>query len=162
MAESKKRKKNGHEVEDDTEIQNWTDGIPLSPAWWAPTFVALMILGLLWVVVYYISSGTYPVPKLGAWNIAVGLGTMMVGFLMMTQVTDIDFTDVEVAVPAFLTIILMPFAYSITVGMGAGFIMFVLIRVIRGRAKDVHWLMYLVAALFIAYFLRGGIESLLL
>lgn len=46
--------------------------------------------------------------------------------------------------------------------MGAGFIMFVLIRVIRGRAKDVHWLMYLVAALFIAYFLRGGIESLLL
>lgn len=56
MAESKKRKKNGHEVEDDTEIQNWTDGIPLSPAWWAPTFVALMILGLLWVVVYYISS----------------------------------------------------------------------------------------------------------
>ena len=55
MAESKKRKKNGHEVEDDTEIQNWTDGIPLSPAWWAPTFVALMILGLLWVVVYYIS-----------------------------------------------------------------------------------------------------------
>ncbi|EDN80395.1 cell division protein CrgA [Schaalia odontolytica] len=82
MAESKKRKKNGHEVEDDTDIQNWTDGIPLSPAWWAPTFVALMILGLLWVVVYYISSGTYPVPKLGAWNIAVGLGTMMVGFLM--------------------------------------------------------------------------------
>ncbi len=80
MAESKKRKKNGHEVEDDTDIQNWTDGIPLSPAWWAPTFVALMILGLLWVVVYYISSGTYPVPKLGAWNIAVGLGTMMVGF----------------------------------------------------------------------------------
>ena len=47
MAESKKRKKNGHEVEDDTEIQNWTDGIPLSPAWWAPTFVALMILGVI-------------------------------------------------------------------------------------------------------------------
>ena len=74
MAESKKRKKNGHEVEDDTEIKNWTDGIPLSPAWWAPTFVALMILGLLWVVVYYISQGIYPIPKLGAWNIAVGLG----------------------------------------------------------------------------------------
>ena len=82
MAESKKRKKNGHEVEDDTEIKNWTDGIPLSPAWWAPTFVTLMIVGLLWVVVYYISQGTYPIPKLGAWNIAVGLGTMMVGFLM--------------------------------------------------------------------------------
>ena len=42
----------------------------------------LMIVGLLWVVVYYISQGTYPIPKLGARNIAVGLGTMMVGFLM--------------------------------------------------------------------------------
>ena len=82
MAESKKRKKNGHEVEDDTDIQNWTDGIPLSPAWWAPAFVTLMILGLLWVVVYYISSGTYPVPKLGACNLAVGGGTKMEGFLM--------------------------------------------------------------------------------
>ena len=77
-----KRKKNGHEVEDDTEIKNWTDGIPLSPVWWAPTFVTLMIVGLLWVVVFYISQGVYPIPKIGQWNIAVGLGTMMVGFLM--------------------------------------------------------------------------------
>ena len=60
MAESKKRKKNGHEVEDDTEIKNWTDGIPLSPVWWAPTFVTLMIVGLLWVVVFYISQGRVP------------------------------------------------------------------------------------------------------
>ena len=82
MAESKKRKKNGHEVEDDTEIKNWTDGIPLSPVWWAPTFVTLMIVGLLWVVVFYIYQGVYPIPKIGQWNIAVGLGTMMVGFLM--------------------------------------------------------------------------------
>ena len=82
MAESKKRKKNGHEVEDDTEIKSWTDGIPLSPAWWAPTFVTLMIVGLLWVVVFYISQGIYPIPKIGQWNIAVGLATMMVGFLM--------------------------------------------------------------------------------
>ena len=87
MAESKKRKKNGREVEDDTEIKNWTDGIPLSPVWWAPTFVTLMIVGLLWVVVFYISQGVisqgvYPIPKIGQWNIAVGLGTMMVGFLM--------------------------------------------------------------------------------
>ena len=82
MAESKKRKKNGHEVEDDTDIQNWTDGIPLSPAWWAPTFVALMILGLLWVVVFYISQGVYPIPKIGQWIIAVGVGPRMVGFGM--------------------------------------------------------------------------------
>src|SRR5699024_10646704 len=87
---------------------------------------------------------------------------VMVAFLMMTQITDIDFTDVEVALPAFLTIILMPFAYSITVGMGAGFIMYVLIRVVRGKARQVHWLMYLISIMFIIYFLRGGIEGLLL
>ena len=86
----------------------------------------------------------------------------MVGFLMMTQITDIDFSDVEVAVPSFLTIILMPFAYSITVGMGAGFVMYVLIRVVRGKAREVHWLMCLIAVLFVAYFLRGAIEGLLL
>ena len=64
--------------------------------------------------------------------------------------------------PAFLTIILMPFAYSITVGMGAGFLMYVLIRLVRGKARQVHWLMYVIAALFVVYFLRGAIEGLLL
>src|SRR5699024_1908966 len=68
---------------------------------------------------------------------------VLVGFLMMTPITDIDLTDVEIEVPAFLTIILMPFAYSITVGMGAGFVMYVLIRMVRGKAREVHWLMYL-------------------
>lgn len=87
---------------------------------------------------------------------------VMVGFLMMTQITGIDFTDVSKAIPAFLTIILMPFAYSITVGMGAGFVMYVLILVVQGKGRRVHWLMYLVAALFIAYFLRGALENLLI
>lgn len=123
----------------------------------ARTGLASVVVGIAFLLTTFLSPLVALVPYEAATPALV-----MVGFLMMTQVTDIDFTDVEVAVPAFLTIILMPFAYSITVGMGAGFIMFVLIRVIRGRAKDVHWLMYLVAALFIAYFLRGGIESLLL
>ncbi|MCS6712670.1 NCS2 family permease [Brachybacterium sp. EF45031] len=86
---------------------------------------------------------------------------VLVGFLMMTQVTQIDFTDPEVAIPAFLTIILMPFAYSITVGMGAGFVTYVLLRVVRGRAREVHWLLYVVAALFLLYFLRPTVERLL-
>ena len=69
-------------AESDNEIHAWTDGIPLSPVWWAPVFTTLMIVGLLWIVVFYISGATYPIPKIGQWNIAVGLGTMMVGFLM--------------------------------------------------------------------------------
>ncbi|MDO5644070.1 MAG: NCS2 family permease [Dermabacter sp.] len=85
---------------------------------------------------------------------------VLVGFLMMTQVVEIDFSDLSKAVPAFLTIILMPFAYSITVGMGAGFIVYVLIQVVLGRARQVHWLMYLVAFLFVLYFLRDPMSAL--
>lgn len=82
MAESKKRKKNGREAADDTELHSWTEGIPLSPRWWAPAFVTLLLLGLVWLMVYYISSGAYPIPKISWWNMVIGLGIMMVGFLM--------------------------------------------------------------------------------
>ncbi|MBF1736323.1 MAG: cell division protein CrgA, partial [Trueperella pyogenes] len=52
-------------AESDNEIHAWTDGIPLSPVWWAPVFTTLMIVGLLWIVVFYISGATYPIPKIG-------------------------------------------------------------------------------------------------
>ena len=123
----------------------------------ARTGIAAIVVGVLFLLSTFLSPLVAMVPYEAATPALV-----MVGFLMMTQITDIDFTDVEVAVPAFLTIILMPFAYSITVGMGAGFVMYVLIRVVRGKAREVHWLMYLIAALFVAYFLRGAIEGLLL
>lgn len=82
MPESRKRKKHGKVVSDDLEIQSWTDGVPLSPAWWAPTFVSLLILGLVWLMVYYISSGVYPIPGITWWNMVIGLCIMMAGFLM--------------------------------------------------------------------------------
>lgn len=83
MPESKKRKKKrGHSPEDDLEIKSWTDGMPMSPSWWAPTFVTLLIIGLVWMVVYYMSRGAYPIPGIGNWNMAFGLGFMMVGFIM--------------------------------------------------------------------------------
>jgi len=123
----------------------------------ARTGLAAVVVGVAFLLTTFLSPLVAMVPYEAATPALV-----MVGFLMMTQITDIDFTDVEVAVPAFLTIILMPFAYSITVGMGAGFVMYVLIRVVRGKAREVHWLMYLIAVMFIAYFLRGAIEGILL
>ena len=123
----------------------------------ARTGLAAIVVGVLFLLSTFLSPLVARVPYEAATPALV-----MVGFLMMTQITDIDFSDVEVAVPSFLTIILMPFAYSITVGMGAGFVMYVLIRVVRGKAREVHWLMYLIAVLFVAYFLRGAIEGLLL
>ena len=123
----------------------------------ARTGLSAIVVGALFLAATFFSPLVAMVPYEAATPALV-----MVGFLMMTQITDIDFTDVEIAVPAFLTIILMPFAYSITVGMGAGFVMYVLIRVARGKARDVHWLMYLIALMFVAYFLRGAVEGLLL
>ncbi|MEV6282260.1 NCS2 family permease [Kribbella sp. NPDC051770] len=80
---------------------------------------------------------------------------VLVGFLMMTQVKGIDFDDLEVAIPAFLTIILMPFTYSISAGIGAGFVSYVLLKVVRGKARQVHPLMWVVSALFVVYFAIG-------
>ncbi len=87
---------------------------------------------------------------------------VVVGFLMMQQVTDINWRDITIAVPAFLTIVLMPFSYSITVGIGAGFIAYVVLSAVRkGGARQVHWLMWVVAALFVVYFALGPIQEAL-
>ncbi|MDK6400400.1 cell division protein CrgA [Schaalia turicensis] len=82
MAENKKRRNTKHQVPEDQDLNAWTAGIPLSPSWWAPTFVALLLIGLVWLMVYYISSGVYPIPGINWWNMVIGLGIMMVGFLM--------------------------------------------------------------------------------
>ena len=122
----------------------------------ARTGLASIVTGLLFAVTIFLAPLVAMVPYEAATPALV-----MVGFLMMTQVVDIDFRDPEIAIPAFLTIILMPFAYSITVGMGAGFVVYVLIKMARGRFREVHPLLYVVAALFVVYFLRGALEGLL-
>ncbi|MDR2252414.1 MAG: NCS2 family permease [Bifidobacteriaceae bacterium] len=86
---------------------------------------------------------------------------VVVGFLMMMQVSGISWNDYEIAIPAFLTIILMPFAYSITVGIGAGFISYVVIKLAKGKAKAVHPLMWVASALFVIYFMFEPIRALL-
>ena len=84
---------------------------------------------------------------------------VLVGFLMMQQVKGIDWDDLEIAIPAFLTIVLMPFTYSITAGIGAGFITYVFIKLVRGKAAEVHPLMWVVAAPFVVYFAIGPITG---
>ncbi|MFE1251413.1 NCS2 family permease [Streptomyces sp. NPDC058735] len=84
-----------------------------------------------------------------------------VGFLMMTQVKHIDWERYDIAVPAFLTIAVMPFTYSITNGIGAGFLAYVVIKTVLGRAKEIHWLLWGTSALFVVYFAIDPIEQLL-
>ncbi|OKL48534.1 septation inhibitor protein [Boudabousia liubingyangii] len=90
MPESRKRKIDGKQVkhvhEKDTEIApHWTDGIKPTPSWWAPVFVALGLIGLVWLMVYYLSGARYPVPGIGNWNMAIALGFMMAGFMMVLR-----------------------------------------------------------------------------
>ncbi|MQY20607.1 NCS2 family permease [Nocardia macrotermitis] len=86
---------------------------------------------------------------------------VLVGALMMTQARKIDWADMEVAVPAFLTIVAMPFTYSITNGVGAGLISYTVIKAARGRFREIHWLVWVVSAVFACYFAVSGIEVLL-
>ena len=94
----------------------------------------------------------------GAWAM---VALVLVGFLMMQQIVRVDWSDVEIAIPAFMTVVLMPFSYSITNGIGAGFITYVLIKVLRGKLREVHPLMYVTAALFVLYFVSGPIQDAL-
>jgi cytoskeletal protein RodZ len=53
-----------------------------SPSWWAPVMVSVMLLGLVWVVVFYLSRAAWPIPQLGNWNLAIGFGLILGGFGM--------------------------------------------------------------------------------
>ncbi|MEP9383086.1 NCS2 family permease [Nocardioides sp. KR10-350] len=88
---------------------------------------------------------------------ATGPALVVVGAMMIGQVADIDWSDIGVAIPAFATVALMPFTYSIANGVGAGMILYVLIALGRGRWRDLHPLLVLVAAVFVWYFVRGPI-----
>jgi AGZA family xanthine/uracil permease-like MFS transporter len=77
---------------------------------------------------------------------------VMVGFLMITVVREIPWDDFDVAIPAFLTIVLMPFTYSITNGIGAGFVAYVFIKLVRGKAGEIRPMMYTASVAFVIYF----------
>ncbi|MFB9881976.1 NCS2 family permease [Planobispora siamensis] len=122
----------------------------------ARTGLASVVTGVLFLLAIFVSPLVAVVPYEAA-----APALVIVGFLMMTSVRDIDFTDYEIAIPAFLTIVLMPFSYSIANGIGAGFVTYVLIKLVKGKAREVHPLMWVVAALFVLYFALGPIKLLL-
>ncbi|KYH45271.1 hypothetical protein AZH51_15340 [Branchiibius sp. NY16-3462-2] len=57
----------------------------MNPSWWVPTMLGLMVLGLIWLVVFYLSGAKYPVPNIGTWNLAIGFVLLMSGFAMTTR-----------------------------------------------------------------------------
>jgi AGZA family xanthine/uracil permease-like MFS transporter len=121
----------------------------------ARTGLASLVTGALFLAAMFFAPLVQVVPFEAATTALV-----VVGFLMMTTVVTIDWSDFDIAIPAFLTIVLMPFTYSISNGIGAGVVSYVLIKVVRGRARAIHPLLWLVCALFCVYFLRGPLEEI--
>ncbi|MFF3026790.1 NCS2 family permease [Microbacterium sp. NPDC057944] len=122
----------------------------------ARTGLAAVVVGILFLLSMFFTPLTLVVP------IEVGSAALVVvGAMMMGQIKEIKFTNFAVALPVFLTIVTMPLTYSIANGIGVGFISWALINALSGRARKVHWLMWIVAAGFALYFVRGPIEAAL-
>ena len=86
---------------------------------------------------------------------------ILVGFLMMSVVRELPWDDYTVAIPAFLTMVVMPFNYSITDGIGWGFVSYTVIKLVTGRIRDVHWMMALSSLAFVLYFAIDPIRRLI-
>jgi AGZA family xanthine/uracil permease-like MFS transporter len=119
----------------------------------ARTGLASVVTGILFLLSTFLAPLVAVIPYEAATPALV-----IVGFLMMSQIKEVEWSDYGIGIPAFLTIILMPFTYSISVGIGAGFISHVLVRLVQGRGREVHALLYLVSGLFVIYFLQSPIS----
>ncbi len=116
------------------------------------TGLVAVVVGALFLLAMFFSPIAGVVPPE-----ATAPALVLVGYFMMVLVKDISWSDPGIGIPALLTIVMMPFTYSITNGVGAGFLSYVVIAVLRGKWRDVHPLLYLVAAIFAWYFVHGVI-----
>ncbi len=122
----------------------------------ARTGLASVVTGALFVLALFFTPLVAIVPFEAA-----SPALVVVGFLLLTQVRNIDFDDYAVAIPAFLTIVIMPFTYSIANGIGAGFVSYVVLRTAQRRQAEIHPLLWVVATLFAVYFALDPIQRAL-
>jgi AGZA family xanthine/uracil permease-like MFS transporter len=111
------------------------------------TGLASMVVALCFALALFVAPLAGVVPPE-----ATAPALIVVGYLMCGLVREIPFADLEEGFPALLTMTLMPFSYSITNGIGAGFVSYVVVKLVRGRGRDVHPLMYTAALAFVLYF----------
>jgi AGZA family xanthine/uracil permease-like MFS transporter len=111
------------------------------------TGLASVVTGVLFLLALFFSPVAGVVPPQ-----ATAAALIVVGYLMCSIVKDIPFGDFEEGFPALMTLVVMPFTYSITNGIGAGFITYAFIKLIRGKAREVHGMMWGTAIAFVIYF----------
>ncbi|MCS6804447.1 MAG: NCS2 family permease [Acidobacteriota bacterium] len=110
---------------------------------------ALFLLSLFFYPVVKMIGGGYQVAADQTLYPVIAPSLILVGTMMMHSVRRIAWDDMTEAIPAFLTLIIMPLTVSITEGIAFGFITYALLKLITGRAREVHWLIYLFASLFV-------------
>ncbi|WP_336030004.1 NCS2 family permease [Geodermatophilus sp. FMUSA9-8] len=121
----------------------------------ARTGLASVVTGVLFLVAMFFTPLVQVVP-----SEAAAPALVIVGALMISQIRTLEWDDMSLVIPAFLTIALMPFTYSITNGIGAGVISYVLLRTAVGRRREVHPLMWVIAVLFLVYFALEPLQQL--
>ena len=116
--------------------------------------VTAIITGMLFVIALFVAPLVGAIP-----DAATAPALIVVGSLMMTVVREIEWQDPELAIPAFLTMLAIPLTFSIANGLAFGFTAFTLLKIVRGKFREVNWFVYLLTALFIArfvYLAQGG------
>jgi adenine/guanine/hypoxanthine permease len=113
--------------------------------------VTAIVTGLLFIGALFVAPLVGAVPAS-----ATAPALIVVGSLMMSHLGEIQWGDVGVAIPAFLTLITIPLSFSIANGLAFGFVSYAALRILRGEFRRTHWLVYLLAALFIARFIYLG------
>ncbi|MER6623112.1 MULTISPECIES: NCS2 family permease [unclassified Streptomyces] len=119
----------------------------------ARTGFANVVTGSLFAVALFLTPIATMVPSQAATPALVA-----VGFLILAgSIKEIDWADHTIAIPAFVTMVMMPFTYSITNGIGMGFVTFVVLRLATGRGREVPAAMYVVSAVFAFYYLMPAL-----
>jgi adenine/guanine/hypoxanthine permease len=114
------------------------------------TGLTAVVVGVLFLLAMWFAPLASVIPAQ-----ATAPALILVGYFMMTVAREIVWDDAEEALPAFVTMLVMPFTWSITNGIGAGFIAHVVIKVVTGHARQVHWMLYLTCLAFAVYFWVG-------
>lgn len=122
----------------------------------ARTGIAAVVTGCLFLLATFITPLVSVIPYEAATPALV-----VVGYLMMTQVKHIPFDDYVIGIPAFLTIVVMPFTYSVVNGIGAGLVSYVVLQVASGARRAVPGLLWVIFAAFVAYFAIDPVTTLL-
>jgi len=112
------------------------------------TGLTAVTTGILFLIALVLAPLALIIP-----SAATAPALIIVGVLMVSSIVEIDFNDFTEAFPAFLTFILMPLTYSIANGICGGIIAYTVLKVITGKAKQVHWMMYILFALVVARYI---------